>query len=121
MAHPVMWFEVLGADGGKLRRFYGDLFGWTFDVIPEIDYGVAKTGDARGIMGGIGGPYPGTSSWVTFYTETPDVTASLTKAQALGGKIVMPRTELPDVILGIFQDPEGHTLGLVEARAAAAQ
>ncbi len=42
MAHPVMWFEVLGTDGGKLRQFYGDLFGWTFDVTPPSDYGVAK-------------------------------------------------------------------------------
>ena len=50
MTHPVMWFEVLGTDGGKLRKFYGDLFGWTFDVIPQIDYGVVKTGDTRGIM-----------------------------------------------------------------------
>jgi hypothetical protein len=28
MTHPVMWFEVLGTDGGKLRTFYGELFGW---------------------------------------------------------------------------------------------
>ena len=121
MAHPVMWFEVLGTDGGKLRQFYGDLFGWTFDVTPPSDYGVAKTGDPRSIMGGIGGAYPGTRPWVTFYTETPDVTASLEKARTLGGKIVMPRTELPDVILGVFEDPEGHVLGLVEARKTAAQ
>jgi predicted enzyme related to lactoylglutathione lyase len=121
MAHPVMWFEVLGTDGGKLRKFYGDLFGWTFDVIPQIDYGVAKTGDTRGIMGGVGPTYPGTKSWVTFYTETPDVTASLEKAAALGGRIMMPRTELPEVVLGVFEDPEGHVLGLVEARDAAAQ
>jgi uncharacterized protein len=119
MTHPVMWFEVLGTDGGKLRKFYGDLFGWTFDVIPQIDYGLAKTGDTRGIKGGVGPAYPGMKSWVTFYTETPDVTASLAKAQALGGRVVMPRTELPDVVLGIFEDPEGHTLGLVEARPAA--
>ena len=33
----------------------------------------------------------------------------------------MPRTELPDVVLGIFEDPEGHTLGLVESRTTAAQ
>lgn len=121
MAHPVMWFEVLGTDGGKLRKFYGDLFGWTFDVTPPSDYGVASTGDARGIMGGVGGPYPGTKPWVTFYTETPDVTASLAKAATLGGKIVMPRTVLPDVILGVFEDPEGHVLGLVEAGKTAAQ
>jgi predicted enzyme related to lactoylglutathione lyase len=121
MTHPVMWFEVLGTDGGSLRKFYGDLFGWTFDVIPQIDYGVANTGDTRGIMGGIGPAYPGTKSWVTFYTETSDVTASLEKARGLGGRIIMPRTELPGAILGIFEDPEGHTLGLVEARKTAAQ
>jgi hypothetical protein len=28
---------------------------------------------------------------------------------------------LPDVVLGIFEDPEGHVLGLVEARKTAAQ
>ena len=121
MTHPVMWFEVLGTDGGKLRQFYGDLFGWTFDVITPIDYGVAKTGDARGIMGGVGKTFPVTRPWVTFYTETPDVTASLAKAETLGGKVITPRTVLPDVILGIFEDPEGHVLGLVEARKTAAQ
>jgi predicted enzyme related to lactoylglutathione lyase len=120
MAHPVMWFEVLGEDGGKLRKFYGDLFGWTFDVGPS-NYGVATTGDSRGIMGGVGPTYPGTRPWVTFYTETPDVTASLAKAQALGGKVVMPRTAMADVVLGVFEDPDGHVLGLVEARDAAAQ
>jgi predicted enzyme related to lactoylglutathione lyase len=119
MAHPVMWFEVLGSNGGKLQQFYGDLFGWTFDVIQPINYGVAKTGDGRGIPGGIGQTFPGTRSWVTFYTETPDVSASLAKAVALGGKVITPRTVLPDVILGIFEDPEGHVLGLVEARNAA--
>jgi uncharacterized protein len=116
MAHPVMWFEVLGTDGAKLQQFYGGLFGWTFDVIHPINYGVVKTGDARGIQGGIGQTFPGTRSWVTFYIETPDVTASLARAEALGGNVVMPRTVLPDVILGTFEDPEGHVVGLVEAR-----
>jgi predicted enzyme related to lactoylglutathione lyase len=116
MAHPVMWFEVLGNDGGRLQQFYGSLFGWTFDVIQPINYGVAKTGNGRGIMGGIGQVHPGTKSWVTFYVETPDVTASLGKATTLGGKVVMTQTVMPDVTLGIFEDPEGHVIGLVEAK-----
>ena len=120
MTHPVMWFEVLGTDGGKLRQFYGDLFGWTFDVLPDVNYGVLK-GNGRGIMGGIGQTFPGTRSWVTFYTETPDVTASLAKAETLGGKVIAPRTVLPGAIIGIFEDPEGHLLGLVEATTTGAQ
>jgi predicted enzyme related to lactoylglutathione lyase len=119
MRHPVMWFEVLGNDSNALQKFYGGLFGWTFADANASGYGVVNTGDGRGIMGGVGAVYPGTKPWVTFYTETSDVTASLAKAQALGGRIVMPRTVLPDVILGLFEDPEGHILGLVEARTAA--
>ena len=116
MTHPVMWFEVLGVDGAKLQQFYGGLFGWTFDVDKAINYGVVKTGDARGIMGGIGQAFPGTRPWVTFYIETGDVTASLEKAAALGGTVVTPRTVMPGVTLGVFADPEGHAIGLVEAR-----
>jgi predicted enzyme related to lactoylglutathione lyase len=121
MGHPVMWFEVLGSDAGKLRQFYGDLFGWTFDVLPQVDYGVVKTGESRGVMGGIGKALPGERPWVTFYTETSDVTASLAKAEALGGRVIAPRTEVPGAIIGVFEDPEGHILGLVEAAKAAAQ
>ena len=111
------WVDTAQPDPEAAVAFYGGLFGWTFDVIKPINYGVVKTGDARGIMGGIGQTFAGTRSWVTFYIETPDVTASLEKAAALGGKVVTPRTVMPDVTLGVFEDPEGHAIGLVEARA----
>jgi predicted enzyme related to lactoylglutathione lyase len=55
---------------------------------------------------------------VTFYVETTDVDASLAQAERLGGKVVMPKTALPDVTIGVFEDPEGHAIGLVEAKAA---
>jgi uncharacterized protein len=118
MAHPVMWFEVLGTDATKLQQFYSALFGWTFEVIEPIKYGMTNMREGRGIPGGVGQALPGTRSWTTFYIETPDVTASLEQAQALGGRVVTPRTVTPDVTLGIFEDPEGHVIGLVEARPA---
>src|SRR6516162_6250828 len=118
MAHPVMWFEVLGRDGEKLRAFYAGLFEWKIDANNPIKYGLVSTGDTRGIPGGVGQSAPGTRPWVTFYVETPDVTASLSKAERLGGKVVMLRTVTPDVTMGVFEDPEGHVMGLVEATAA---
>ena len=119
MAHPVMWFEVLGRDGDRLRTFYADLFGWKIAGDTPMKYGLVDTGEARGIPGGIGAAYPGTRPWVTFYVETPDVTASLAQSEKLGGRVVMPRTVLPDVTLGVLEDPEGHVIGLVEAKAGA--
>lgn len=84
-----------------------------------MQYGVVDTGDGRGIPGGIGQTYPGTRPWVSFYyVETRDVAASLEQAEALGGKVVLARTVMPDVTLGVFEDPDGHVVGLVEAKAA---
>jgi predicted enzyme related to lactoylglutathione lyase len=117
MAHPVVWFEVLGLEGEKLRQFYRGLFGWKIETSNPMKYGMVDTGSKAGIPGGVGEVYPGTRSWVTFYVETPDVAATLDQVQRLGGKVVMPKTAMPDVTLGAFEDPEGHVIGLVEAKA----
>jgi predicted enzyme related to lactoylglutathione lyase len=107
MAHPVMWFEVLGHNGERLQQFYGGVFGWRFNMENPMKYGLVDTGDQRGIPGGVGEAYPGARPWVTFY----DV-------QRYGGKVVMARTAMPDVTIGVFEDPEGHVIDLVEAKAA---
>lgn len=117
MAHPVLWFEVLGTNGDTLRTFYGSLFKWTFTVDPK-GYGIVNTGDPRGIAGGVAAAVDGAKPWVTFYVETPDITASLAEATRLGGTVIMPRMALPDVTLGMFADPEGHVVGLIEPRSA---
>ncbi|HEX2339896.1 MAG TPA: WYL domain-containing protein [Vicinamibacterales bacterium] len=95
MKHPVMWFEVLGKDAGKLCQFYGALFGWSFGGDPST-YGLVQS-NGRGIPGGVGVSYPGTREWVTLYVETPDITASLAYVEHLGGRVVMPRTVMPGV------------------------
>ena len=45
----------------------------------------------------------------------PDITASLAKVTANGGKIHAPRFEVKGVVvLGLFFDPAGNRMGLVE-------
>lgn len=113
MANKVMWYEVLGKDGKKLKSFYGDLFGWTFKDAPGMDYGMTDP-EATGIGGGVGAAMPGSgSSWTTFYVGVDDIDAALAKAKQLGGKELMPVTKLPDVTIAVFADPEGHPVGLV--------
>jgi predicted enzyme related to lactoylglutathione lyase len=115
MKHPVMWFEVLGQDGSKLQQFYSRLFGWKLNADNPMNYGMLDA-NGRGIPGGIGASYPGTRPWVTFYVETPDPAATLTDAERLGGRVVMPVREFPDTTIALFEDPEGHVIGLVKAR-----
>jgi uncharacterized protein len=113
MANHVAWFEVVGRDGEKLRSFYGDVFGWKFEI-PEgpegMDYGMTDPSET-GIGGGVG-TTPGGTGHATFYVEVADPQAALDKIEAAGGTTVMPVTELPMVTIAQFKDPEGHLVGL---------
>lgn len=113
MANAVVHFEVVGRDLQKLKSFYGDLFGWKTQEIPEMGYAIVeKEGD--GIAGGIGQTPDGGPGHVTFYVSTDDPQAILDRAQELGGSTIMPVTELPEVTIALFADPEGHAIGLVK-------
>jgi len=53
---------------------------------------------------------------VTFYVEVPDVEAASTAAERLGGSRTMGPDEVPEgPVIGMFQDPEGHTIGLIQS------
>ncbi len=115
MQSPVVWFEVIGSEGAKLRSFYGELFGWRYDVNAEMDYGMVAADAGRGIPGGVGS---GDAQRVTFYVSTPSIDDALAQAKRLGGDVLMPRTALPDgMFLGMIRDPEGNAVGLVEEHA----
>jgi uncharacterized protein len=114
MNNPVVWFEVVGKDGGGLRRFYSDLFGWKIDgATGDMDYGLVPAGHG-GIGGGVGASQDGGDGHVTFFIEVDDPAAYLKKAEALGGKTVVPPTEVPSygLTFAYFLDPQGHLIGL---------
>jgi predicted enzyme related to lactoylglutathione lyase len=49
------------------------------------------------------------------YIGVPDVTATLAAVQQHGGTVHYPRFEVPGrVVLGVFKDPAGNRVGLVE-------
>jgi uncharacterized protein len=118
MGAPVVHFEIIGKDPGKLQEYYGSLFGWEFDTNNPMNYGTVSreanlTPEGIGIGGGIGPGPEGYDGHVTFYVGVDDVEAALSKAESLGGTRVMgPETIMGSMILGMFNDPEGHTIGL---------
>lgn len=114
MTSPVIHFEVVGKDVESLQSFYSDLFGWKTQLIPEANYAMVEQ-EGDGIAGGIGQSPDGGAGHVTFYVSTPDPQAMLDKAEQLGGKTIMPVTELPQVTIALFADPEGHVIGLTRS------
>src|SRR5687768_13081250 len=116
MKHPVVWFEVLGADGDSLCGFYRSLFDWSIDADNPMKYGMVDTKAGKGIPGGVGQTKGPDQPRVTFYVETPDLAATLAKAGTLGARTVLPPTAMGDgTKIALFEDPQGHVIGLVAA------
>ncbi len=123
MGQPVVHFEVLGKDAEKTQSYYAELFGWEIEALAfenPTQYGlVQRDGNTNpegiGIGGGVGGAPEGYSGHVTFYVEVPDVEAALAKAESLGGNRMMgPRSGSGGPVIGLFQDPDGNTVGVVK-------
>jgi predicted enzyme related to lactoylglutathione lyase len=112
MANPVVHFEVVGADGARLQQFYGDLFDWKVNADNPMSYGIVDNG-GDGINGGVG-ESPDRKGHVTWYVQVDRIDDCLRKAEDLGGKTVMPRTEMEMVTMALLADPEGNVVGLVE-------
>ncbi|MGN6167034.1 MAG: VOC family protein [Solirubrobacteraceae bacterium] len=113
MSHRVMFFEVVGSDGAALRDFYRRLFSWRItDVAASMDYGMVARKDA-GIDGGIGATPNGGAGHTTFYVESDDPQATLTRAHQLGGRTLLAPTALPGGgVIALLADSEGHPVGL---------
>jgi predicted enzyme related to lactoylglutathione lyase len=121
MGRPVVHFEVMGKDAGKLHGYYSELFGWEIDANNPMKYGVVPrdgntNADGAGIGGGIGAAPEGYDGHVTFYVEVPDVEEALAKAESLGGTRMMgPEKVMEAIEIGLFGDPEGHMVGVVKS------
>ena len=114
MPNPVIHWEIQSNQPEKVQEFFTKLFDWHIDANNPMNYGMVDTHAEGGINGGIG-PTPGGPNQVTFYVQVDDLQAYLDKAESLGGKTIMPPTEIPDVVtLAMFADPEGNVIGMVK-------
>ena len=122
MGQAVVHFEIIGKDAEKLQSYYSDLFGWEVNADNPMSYGIvsrypsASAGGELGIGGGVGEAPEGYAGHVTFYVEVPDVEAALAKAESLGGSRMMgPDKVMEGIEIGLFNDPEGHVIGVVKS------
>ena len=114
MGAPVVHWEMWSPDPDRASRFYADVFGWQARAIPDMKYTLVETGGPGGINGGIMTPQKG--EWpakLTMYVDVDDVDAYGAKIVAAGGRLVVPRMEVPGVgIMALFMDPDDRILGL---------
>ena len=108
----VVHVEIPAANVEAAGKFYHELFGWKIMPVPEMNYTMWEAGDSSG------GGFPQVSDEtpagkVLVYIDSDDIETDLKKAEKLGGKVIYPKTEIPQTgWFGMFQDPTGNVLGL---------
>src|SRR6185312_15700232 len=110
-SHPVVHIDIPASDPRAAGKFYADTFGWNIHTDDAFSYtmfqveggpggGFVNLGDMHGLA-----VKPGD---VLLYANTDDIDASLVKITALGGKVLLGKSEIPGVgWWAAFSDPSG--------------
>ena len=112
--HPIVHIEIPASNIQAAGKFYADLFGWKTEDIPEMSYVTfqAPPGPGGGFTP-VEGPMGVKAGEVLIYVGTDDIEASLARAESLGGKTVVPKSEIPQVgYFAVLSDPTGNRIGL---------
>lgn len=115
------WTELMTNDLGRAEKFYGEVFGWTpkHSTIPGMQYTEFHvSGVAEGGMMPTPADMPMPPNW-TPYFEVRDPDATAAKAASLGGKLIVPPTDIPNVgRFSVIQDPQGAVFSIFKGANA---
>ena len=117
MSNPVFEFQIISKDPDSTGRFYSDLFGWIVGTASTMGHRRIETGSREGIQGGIWPAPPEASNFVQLFIAVDDVAAMVGKAEAIGAKLLIPPTALPEGgEIAIMHDPQGMPFALCHRR-----
>jgi predicted enzyme related to lactoylglutathione lyase len=111
---PCDWFEILGGDPEALRKFYEELFGWSFqDASGEgFKYWMVDTGAGMGTNGGLGSSQDGQPQ-LNVYAHVDDLEKYVERAEGAGGSTIVPPMKVSDTLsIAHIADPNGARFGL---------
>ncbi len=112
-AGSIVHVELHSADPAKSKSFYGEVFGWKFEEIPEMNYTLwrAPNEPAGGIMKTMEGRPP----QVLNYILADSVENTLRDITSAGGIVIQPKMEIPGQgWWALFQEPGGTMMAIYE-------
>ena len=112
------WAELQTGDTGKAKAFYTELFGWSTkeDSAAGMEYTEFLV-DGESIAGmmplsAMHGDAP--PNWMP-YVQVDDCHATAGKATKLGGRIIVPPTDIPKVgTFAVIQDPTSAVIAFIK-------
>lgn len=108
----ISWVELMTSDVASAKKFYAELFNWqyeTWNENPNMPYTVIKAGgeEVAGMMKNPPECNTAPPCWGAYVT-VDNVDQSAKQIEALGGKIIVPPTDIPKVgRFCVFSDPQG--------------
>jgi predicted enzyme related to lactoylglutathione lyase len=106
--NPIVHFDITGPDDEALRRFYGDLFGWSVDARGP-GYALVTTPNLRGAIG------EAETSSVTLGISVANLDDFMVTAIAHGAAVLMPPTNNGWVTKAQIADPCGNVLTVLQS------
>ena len=120
----VVHFEIPADDTARAKEFYGSIFEWQLQEVPEMQYVTLITSPTdeqqlpteRGaINGGMYKRSPQAPDTPVITIGVDSIDDALKKVDAGGGQTIVPRTQIEGMgAFAYFKDTEGNTLGLWE-------
>ena len=126
LAGKIVWHDLLTTDIEASRKFYGGMFGWTFEEVP-ISLGFGKSGNYllirhKGeLVGGMVdterlGTKVNNSQWVVLMS-VDDVDAAARNVVDAGGEIMTPPTDLNERgRIAVVTDNSGALFAILQTR-----
>lgn len=117
----IVWNDLITEDLDAARRFYGDLFGWTFEETngpAGHAYALARSGNVyvAGLVAAErradGAPI---SRWLP-YVSVADVDAAVVRAQGAGGNVAAGARNVSIGRVAAILDREGAVIGLARSK-----
>lgn len=107
--------EIPVNDKARAKAFYGEVFGWQFQEVPEMDYTLFTT-PGKVVGGGLFTPSEQQPAKVINYMLVDSIEKTAEKVKAFGGQTVGPRIDVGGQ--GAFMhiiDSEGNLIALWES------
>jgi len=123
MDQTIVHFMIPAGDVKKMKQFYAGLFGWKIERHPgPMEYWEIQTVpvDEEGMLlrPGVNGGMVKKESpeqKPMNYISVESIDESISKVKKLGGKIVSPKQEVPNVgWIATAVDPEGNQIALLQ-------
>ncbi len=113
----VVWHDLITDTPAASERFYGELFGWTFEPVPGVNYTLIRH-DGRAIGGLVDQDRlpvdEDISQWVALLA-VEDIEVAAAAVGPAGGRLLTPPTSLGRRgRVAVAADPEGAVFALLE-------